>query len=285
MNIHNLFLGNSKFTNPNLTKNDKEKFKRVVKIQKRFEEIDQKLRTFCSVKTNTERKLYSYAIMLLYSTGIRVGNEGSAEGYISTQKKFEGQLLKTYGLTTLKHDHISFEFSIPGIIDTKEINVPKRMILSFAGKKNVDQCIVVDDEFLVKLGYEIWNLDYSIWLSLSKEEPLSAYYLTKFIKKTIGKDFTPKDFRAYRANIEAATISKSKLTDRVIYDKKKEVKQELKFIVESVSKVLGNTPGIAKKAYINSEILYKHAYNRGFDVKFKKKNDKRKEMFIKRNNE
>lgn len=90
--------------------NDKtaSKFNRVAKIAQNYNEIHTKLIEFLNGK-NELKQILSFACLLMLESGIRIGNEKSSEGYISKVKGFEGQEVQTYGLTTLKPEHIKFE--------------------------------------------------------------------------------------------------------------------------------------------------------------------------------
>ena len=229
------------------------KFNRVAKIQKMYPEINQKLRNFCSIERNTERKTCAYAVLMMIETGIRIGNLDSSSGYVSKAKKTEGQTLYTYGLTTLLKEHVGFE--------------NENMILKFIGKKSVAHEIIVIDPFLVNVGKEFYDAGSLRWLNFDEQQEVTDNIVSKFIKKSIGHGFSAKDFRAFRANVEAAQVSERIIKEESkVLTNKKEVSIEIKRIVTEVSEVLGNTPGAAKKAYINIEILNKHINNFGWEI-------------------
>lgn len=260
------------------TGKDKEvaKFNRVAKIKKIYPEIDSKLRKFCEVESLTERKACAFAVLMMIESGIRVGNEESAEGYVSKAPKTKDQVLKTYGLTTLLRSHISFN----NFADSKTFQFPavSTMVLDFIGKKSVRHRIEITDQFLIKIG-----LDFALRISEDSNDDswlggITDKKVNEFIRKSIGAGFSAKDFRTFRANVEAARlvkkVQKTKLTDA----KKKTVIEEIKKIVSEVAEILGNTPGIARKAYINPQILRTHWNVRGFDVTIKRNKGKVKEI-------
>jgi DNA topoisomerase IB len=253
-NICNLFLGGN--SNGSLSS----KWNRIAKIQRMYSEIDEKLKRFCSIERNTERKACAFAVLMMIQTGIRIGNRESASGYVSKAKKTEGQTLYTYGLTTLKKEHVEFFVQ-------QQDNDNLNMILKFVGKKSVYHEITITDPFLVKVGKEFYKAGSERWLNYDDQQEVTDNLVANFIKKSIGHGFSPKDFRAFRANIEAARLSEKILKEETKELKtKKSVNQEIKKIVTEVSHVLGNTPGIAKKAYINVEILNKHINNFGWEI-------------------
>lgn len=221
------------------------KFNRISKIAKNYNKIYAKLISFLKNEKNPLKQKLAYGCMLLLKCGIRIGNEKSSEGYVSKIKGFEGQLVETYGLTTLKPQHVSFK--------------DNKMFLDFVGKKLVEQSIEINEQLLIEYGQKFYELNKNkeTWLNID------AYELTKFVKKVIGKRFTPKDLRTLRGNIEAFKISEE-ISKRQTLEKKKEIKKELKEICEKTSEYLGNTPAICKKSYIDKRLLeyhYKLRYN------------------------
>jgi len=281
-----LYLGG--LVNGKVTSKDKEKnkFNRMAKIQSIYPEIDQKLRDIIDKENkHTIEKACAFSVLLMISTGIRIGNEGSAEGYISKAPKTLGQILKTYGLTTLLHEHIDFRYSssLPYSLNNGD---PTWMILNFVGKKSVEHEIYIGDTYLIKFGLEFYDLNHPIWLTgydkkLKEYRPLEVNDLRKFIKKRIGRYFTPKDFRTFRGNIEAARTSKELLKHQPEKFLKKDLKEEIKEIITSCAEVLGNTNSASKKSYINPEILEKHMNARGFNLIIKKRKNKKKEIIEK----
>jgi DNA topoisomerase IB len=241
------------------------KFNRVAKIQKSYLEIDSKLRRFCDIDSLTERKACAFSVLMMIECGIRIGNDESAEGYISKAKKTEGQVLKTYGLTTLLRSHITFPED-------------GTMVLNFIGKKSVQHIITITDPLLIKIGKEFHRNSHDRWIILQNGEEIQDKTVNEFIKKSCGNGFTAKDFRAFRANIETARLI-NKAQQNVLQDsKKKTVNEEIKCIVTDVSNILGNSPSIARKAYINPQILRAHWNFRGFNVQVKTKKGKVKEI-------
>ena len=82
------------------------KFNRALKLAIMFDELDDKLKGFYQNGNGLSlHAICSLAVRLLMHTGIRVGNEGSAEGYMTKPhpySKAKPEFVKTYGLTTLK---------------------------------------------------------------------------------------------------------------------------------------------------------------------------------------
>ena len=213
---------------------------RAVKLAERFESLSEKFdgmfsRGGCGETLNSRLAL---ACKMMMYTGIRIGNEGSAEGYMTKphpNSKEQPQFVQTYGLTTLLPQHMSIRRG--------------KVYLNFLGKKHVDNSFVLDG----KLAGQVKDMSGYI----SEGETLfeiTSYELTKFIKKYVGRQFTPKDFRTMRANMYAWEKFEE-ICERELPSTKTEYNGEVKEIATYVSEKLNNTPGVCKKSYID-ELLW-----------------------------
>lgn len=149
--------------------------------------LTDKLDNFIEV-VNSERAQCALAVKICLHTGIRIGNEDSAEGYMTkphpNQKGVKPEFRQTYGLTTLLKEHIRF---VAGYVR-----------FEFLGKKGVEQVIVIRDKKLVsqiKSLYVTSNSDTLLEINNTQ--------VRKFVKKSIGRQFMPKDLRKLFANLTA----------------------------------------------------------------------------------
>ena len=223
------FYGKAKGSNKN-------KFNRVNKLASMYNELHSKLINIAErgYDSCTENYRCAVATILLMETGIRVGNEDSAEGYHTKPhphaKDQTVKFVKTYGLTTLLKQHVKVKKDL--------------VMFDFIGKKQVENSYIVP-KHLTK---------YIKQVALNNTEPIfgiTDYQLTKFIKRYVGKQFTPKDFRTLRANI----LAEQKISNYDYPATKKEAKQIVKEVAEYVSSKLSNTPAVCKRSYIN-EFLF-----------------------------
>lgn len=222
------------------------KFNRVVKLAAQFEEFDIKFRGMFTRGSNSiyglsEHARLSLATLLMMHTGIRVGNEGSAEGYMTKphpNSKAEPKFVQTYGLTTLKKEHIVVK--------------GRRVFLNFLGKKQVENSFVLHGVLAKQIRLLFGQCQTDTLFDIT------AYQLTKFIHTYVGKQFSPKDFRTMKANMEAWQVL-SLILERPTPSTKKEFNAEIKEIAVHVSECLNNTPGVCKKSYID-DMLFTHHY-------------------------
>jgi DNA topoisomerase-1 len=205
------------------------KFNRVAKLSQTTKSLEKKLWMMYErgSANATETSRAALATLVMLQTGVRIGNERSAEGYVSLKKETKGKTVQTYGLCTILPEHVR------GV---------KNVYLNFSGKREVAQSIKLD----ARLSKAVSSLpmDETVF-------DLTHYQVTKFVHKYVGKKFMPKDFRTLVANQVAWKFIQTLKPA----DTKKEFKSNLRTLCERVSLQLGNTPAMAKKAYINHELF------------------------------
>ena len=217
--------------------NYEDKFNRAVKLALRFEELSEKFDRMIEkggYVTDTAR--CALACKMMMYTGIRIGNEDSAEGYITKphpNSKKEPEFVRTYGLTTLLPEHVLVK--------------GRRVYLNFIGKKSVENSFTLTGELARQVREVLKTVEEGETLF-----EVTEYELTKFIKRYVGRRFTPKDFRTLRANMYAYEKF-AEICGRELPGTKKEFNAEVKEIATYVSEHLNNTPGVCKKSYIDGD--------------------------------
>jgi DNA topoisomerase IB len=223
------------FANPNgrIKQADRKaaKFERVGKLAKEWNQIE--IRLLSLLESQQSRP--AYACLLMAECGIRIGNEDSAEGYISSIKGKEGQFLQTYGATTLLKEHVRFEGD--------------SMILEFLGKKAVEQCIIIKNPTLVRWGRVFHDSSTDKWLGIDAGD------VDRFIERVIDSRLTIKDFRTFCANCRAYQIYMDEVAVNPIPEKKRDLTAEIKKVIAGTAEYLGNTPGICKSAYLSPKLI------------------------------
>jgi len=204
----------------------------------------------------SETAICGYAVLLMMETGIRIGNESSAEGWICDNQiicrkdnpakglkigdviwkhpEF-GNHVKTYGLTTLLHSHVKKK--------------GKKLEVSFVGKKLVDQNLVTRHPTLIQ--FKPTGQPDDLFLGID------YYTLKKFIKKYVGSKYTPKDLRTAKVNLifvdkfGAAKIQK----EFSLATTKSGRKKVLGTAIEEVAGIIGHTKGVCKSAYLSAPLI------------------------------
>lgn len=209
------------------------KFNRMVKLATRFEELDVKFSRMISRGNGvSETARLALACRLMLHTGIRIGNEGSAEGYMTKphpNSKQQPKFVQTYGLTTLLPSHV--------------VVGPHRVCLNFVGKKQIENSFILTGSLAKQVKKVLTTAEQFETLL-----EVSAYELTKFVKQYVGVNFMPKDFRTLRANMVAweALSSLGELPTT-----RREANAEVRMVAEAVSTALNNTVGVCKKSYVD----------------------------------
>lgn len=155
---------------------------------------------------------------LIHSTGIRPGS-----------LKETGAKVQAFGATTLEGRHVIE--SVDGVR------------LQFVGKKGVSLDIPVNDKDVAKMLIERKKIagDTGRLFNTTDDE------LRKYSKKLDGGGFKPKDFRTLKGTKTALEEVKKLKRAKTLSEYKKSVMG----VAKKVSTVLGNTPSIALKSYIN----------------------------------
>jgi len=192
----------------------------------------------------TEYAQCAWAILIMMKTGIRVGNEKSSEGYMcinAYSDNFKRQI-KTYGVITILKEHCQ--------IKNYKRRDYRELILSFAGKKNVEQTLIVGNKKLI---------DAFIWLTHPKENnqkvlDVTHYDLTKFVKRHLGGKFTIKDIRTAKVNkLFIQNVAGS--SEGIIFSKKSEVNKYMGSVIELTAEEIGHTKGVCKSAYVSPHLF------------------------------
>lgn len=210
------------------------KFNRVTKIASRYDKIKNKLLDYIdnnrSYPTSKEYNL-GVAFLIIITTGIRIGNEDSAEGFYSDYKvKGKTVFAKTYGLTTLLPRHISVEEG--------------KVKMHFTGKKHVINSFELPED-VSKLIIPIIKSKYVPVFNIHEGE------LTKFISDITSPYFSSKDFRTFRANVYGYNFAKGLPP----YTTKSERRERINAVTEHVSKLLNNTAGVVKTSYLDPRLF------------------------------
>lgn len=228
------------------------KFNRTVKLAKMFTGLDLMMKRYADKGgfTTLNARL-ACACRLMLHTGIRVGNESSAEGYMTTVSPYDKtrkpEFVQTYGLTTLLPEHV--------------MRKKGGVYMNFLGKRSVRNTFVVTGDLA----------DHVEKIKLTAQPPetlfeITAHEFTKFIKCHVGSKFTPKDLRTLRANIEAWKSFNLHKDELVKVKTKSAFNALVKQVCIDVSEKLNNTASVCKTSYIDP-YLWDYMYDIAFPEK------------------
>lgn len=229
--------------NPKYTeKQNSKKFNRIIDFADQLEHMRRVTGQHLRKRKLNREKVLAAMLRLLESAFFRPGSD--------TYSKENA----TYGLTTLRHKHLSIEGD--------------EIIFSYNGKSGQEQEKHVVDAKLAKIvkaiddmpGYEIFKyLDEDDNIVKVKSDDLNAY-----IRDVMGEDFSAKDFRTWAGTMIAA-IALDEL-GVVDHEDQKSLDKNIREAVNKVSEMLGNTPSVARGSYIDPRII--ENYTEGRTLKY-----------------
>ncbi|ALJ11464.1 DNA topoisomerase [Sphingopyxis macrogoltabida] len=172
-------------------------------------------------RTLCQERVVGAVVRLLDLAALRVGNEE----YVTANKSF--------GATTLRQRHASL--------------TGRTLRLNYRAKGGAERVVTISDRSLTTLvrrlqdlpGQKLFQYDDDGELCAVASEDVNAY-----IRDAMGEEFSAKHFRTWSASVAAFAF---------LYDA--DEPPTLKMLLAHVSDWLGNTPAIARKAYIHPAMI------------------------------
>jgi DNA topoisomerase IB len=159
----------------------------------------------------------------------------------------------SFGLTTLERRHVRRQ--------------QDRLVFTFVGKSGVDHRIEIDDETVVEAievmrrrrGEDLRLLAYKngrSWRSILPE------LVNEYVRDSTGLNVTAKDFRTWHATVlAAAALAETAEPGETKASRKRAVSGAM----AEVAEFLGNTPALARSAYVDPRVI--EAYERGRTIR------------------
>ena len=223
------------------TSRDAAKFDRILGFGKALSKARERVLTDIGAEGMSLERSCAVAVRLLDLGYFRIGNDV----YTDTNGSF--------GLTTMRKDHVSRHGD--------------RLRFCFVGKSGVEHSIDIDDTSAIEAlevmrrrrggGDELlaWK-DGTLWRDLGSSD------VNDYIRTCFGIDATAKDFRTWHATvIAAAALAETEEPGETKASRKRAVSSAMK----EVSEFLGNTPTLARTAYVDPRVV--EAYERGRTIK------------------
>jgi len=231
-------------------KNQRKKFERIERFGRFLPKLRETTNQHIAIEGLPREKVLAVAIRLINSLYFRVGTEGSV-------RKF-----KTYGLTTLKNDHLT-------------ISSKGKLIFDFVGKSRVQHRKVLVDEELAGIMRELKRVGPKRKLfhyldEAGKPVPIKPSDINAYLKSATEPEFSSKDFRTWGGSLMAAT----KLARIGAADDEATTKRTIVKVVKGVADELGNTPAVCRSSYIHPAIL--SAYESGITIDLKENKNHRR---------
>ncbi len=208
---------------------DEAKFGKMLEFGKALPEIRRRVGKDLARPGLPRQKVLAAIVKLLEITLARVGNEEYAKQN------------RSFGLTTLRNRHVKVEGTY--------------LAFDFRGKHGIDHHIDLRDRRLagiVRRCREIPGQDLFRYLGEDgTPHSIASEDVNEYLRDASGIDITAKDFRTWAATNLAALA----LRELETFDSQAKAKKNVVHAVESVAKLLGNTPAICRKCYIHPAIF------------------------------
>ena len=222
-------------------KASRKKFCHLVSFGKLLPKILSDIKNNIKEKALTKEKIISIILKIVMKCGFRLGN-------LKYQK-----LYNSFGISNIMVKHIKFKK-----IKVNELGLVECMNIKFIGKKGVvNECDITNGELITEIKKLIIgkkNTDYVfkyLKSETNKLEVIKCIDINTWLKK-YDKNITSKLFRTFDTNILFIELMQKK-EDPV----KLSVNQRKKNIIEVmklISSQINNTPAIAKKEYLHSDL-------------------------------
>ena len=215
---------------------DTAKYERLAAFGATLPRIRERVEADLSKRGIPREKVLAAVVKLLEETSIRVGND--------EYRRENGSV----GLTTMLDDHASFEGS--------------KVRFEFRGKHGKEHNIELNDRRLARIVKQCQDIAGQELFQYLDEDgnrhAVGSADVNDYIKEISGEDFTAKDFRTWNGTVLAMRYLRvcepcSSATAG---------KRQVSAAIKSVAHDLGNTPAVARKAYVHPVVV--NAYLEGY---------------------
>jgi DNA topoisomerase IB len=220
------------------TARDEAKFDRVLRVARRLPKMRDRLQEDLVNGRGLTRDRILAAIVLLLDHGMfRVGNDQ----YAGRDED------PSYGLSTLKPEHVGCRGG--------------RVSLEFPGKSGVQHtgtigdgevCSVLRDLKRRRRGedrlFAYWDRSARRW------REIHADAINEYLREISGARMTAKDFRTWHGTVTAAAA----LAESGPEDTASKRKKAVAYAMKEVADKLGNTPAVARSAYVDPRVVERY---------------------------
>jgi DNA topoisomerase IB len=145
-----------------------------------------------------------------------------------------------FGLATLTREQVSF--------------IHGSAVFDYLGKSGVRRRHTISDAKLVPILQKLHRRRSEpdallVFRDGRHWHPLGTAGITDYLKSLIGDEFSAKDFRTWNATVLAATLLAGSAASRP------QRNRVIRRVVGEVSEILGNTPAVARRSYIDPRVI------------------------------
>ncbi|MET0130097.1 MAG: DNA topoisomerase IB [Stenotrophomonas chelatiphaga] len=208
------------------------KFDRIIAFGEALPTLRRHLRNDLKRTGFPREKVLAIVVALLADTLVRVGNETYAREN------------KSFGLTTLRNRHLAL---VAG----------GRVQMRFRGKSGQQHEVEIGDKQLARQVRRIQQLPGQALFQYRDDDgtlqPVDSGEVNDYLREVMGEEFTAKDFRTWGGTVEALrAFAATELPEPASKTALAAAQRE---VVCKVADLLGNTPAVCRKAYIDPSVF------------------------------
>ncbi len=210
---------------------DRAKFERMTRFGAAMPKLRRSLAVEMAGAEPTRRRVIAGAVRLLDIGMFRVGSEEYADD--------EGGI----GLATIRKEHVSIQDGA--------------VAFDYLGKGGIRRVQVIEDAASAALVMTLKRRRGGGGELLAFREgrrwrPVRSDDINEFLKQELGEEFSAKDFRTWNATVMAA-VAVGTQGEQV--DSQRVRRRVIKQAIDQVAELLGNTPTVARKSYIDPRVF------------------------------
>ncbi len=203
---------------------EKAKFEGLLQFGKALPKLRRRIEQDLKRRKLTRETVIAAVVRLLDTEHLRVGNEE----YARANKSFGATTLRSRHLKRKGHKLVMRFTAKHGI--AREVNVTETNL-----KRIVRRC----DELPGQALFQYVNGD-------GEPQPITSTDVNDYIREALGGDFTAKHFRTWNASVIAL---------EQLLEKTEDARISVNTVIEPVAEALGNTPAMARKAYVHPTLI------------------------------
>jgi DNA topoisomerase IB len=218
-------------------KRDREKFDHMLEFAAALPDVREAVTGELAGRGLRRERVLAAAVRLLDLGFFRVGGERYAEDN------------GTYGLATLRRDHVSFSRG--------------EIVFCYPAKGGYERVQAIADPQVVRVIRSLRSRDDDggalfAYRTDAGWHDLHSQEINQYLKELTGLEVSAKDFRTWNATVLAAVgLAVSPVPRTSASSRKRAVAR----VVKEVSEYLGNTPAVCRKSYIDPRVIER--YHRG----------------------
>ncbi len=216
------------------TARDAEKFDHVLEVAERLPKIRRRLRSDLAGRGLTRDRVLAAVVRILDLGMFRVGNDQYAARDDNP----------SYGLSTLRPEHLRARDGC--------------VLLEFPGKSGVEHAGKVEDAEVCAVLRDLKRRRgaedrlFAYWdRSARRWQEVHSDTINDYLREISGEQMTAKDFRTWHGTVKAAT----ELAAAGPQPTRAKRKKAVAYAMKEVADMLGNTPAVARSAYVDPRVV------------------------------